>query len=114
MDIGFRIRILREKKGLKQINLANALQVSPQAVSKWERDANYPDIEMLLKIASILGVSTDYLLGITDVDTGVFEATVFSSGISHFAKKSISMNSKEVADFANVIFYPLTEGCSQI
>jgi transcriptional regulator with XRE-family HTH domain len=37
MGIGQTIRLLREKHGFKQINLANALQVSPQAVSKWER-----------------------------------------------------------------------------
>ncbi len=109
MDVGRKIRILREKHGFKQVNLANALQVSPQAVSKWERGANYPDIGMLVKIAQLFDVSTDYLLGITDVASGVFEATVFCSGITHFAERSISMDSKEVADYANVLFYHLTE-----
>ncbi|HBA54637.1 MAG TPA: hypothetical protein DCZ04_09375 [Syntrophorhabdus aromaticivorans] len=109
MDLGSTIRFLREKHGLKQINLANALQVSPQAVSKWEKGANFPDIPLLLKIAKLFDVSTDYLLGTTDAGSGIFEATVFCSGITHFARRSISMNSREMADYTNVLFYHLTE-----
>ena len=109
MDVGQKIRVLREKHGLKQVNLANALQVSPQAVSKWERGANYPDVNVLIRIAHLFDVSVDYLLGVTDRETGVFEATVFCSAITHFARRSISMDSKELADYANMIFYPLTE-----
>jgi transcriptional regulator with XRE-family HTH domain len=109
MEIGQKIRALREKHGLKQINLANALQVSPQAVSKWERGAASPETALLIKIARLFDVSTDYLLGITDFESGVFEATVFCSGITHFERRSISMNSKELADYANVLFYHLTE-----
>jgi class 3 adenylate cyclase len=109
MKIGQKIRSLREKHGLKQINLANALQVSPQAVSKWERGAACPETGLLMKIAQLFDVSTDYLLGITDVESGVFEATVFCSGITHFEHRSISMNSRELADYANVLFYHLTE-----
>jgi transcriptional regulator with XRE-family HTH domain len=109
MDVGQKIRFLREKHGFKQINLANALQVSPQAVSKWERGANHPDIPILLKIARLFNVSTDYLLGMNDARTGVIDATVFCTSVAHFARRSISMNSKEVADYTNVLFYQLTE-----
>ncbi|MBA4417806.1 MAG: hypothetical protein C0392_07840 [Syntrophus sp. (in: bacteria)] len=109
MDVGQKIRLLREKHGFKQINLANALQVSPQAVSKWERGANHPDIPILVRIARMFNVSIDYLLGMTDARTGVIEATVFCSGVTHFAQRSISMDSKEVADYTNVLFYHLTE-----
>lgn len=109
MDLGSKIRFLREKHGLKQINLANALQVSPQAVSKWEKGANLPDIPILLRIAKLFDVTTDYLLGATEAGSGVFEATVLCSGITHFAQRSISMNSKEMADYTNVLFYHLTE-----
>ena len=109
MDVGQKIRKLREKHGLKQINLANALQVSPQAVSKWERGANYPDLTVLTRIARLFDVSCDYLLGITESENGVFEATVFCSGVTHFARRSIAMGSREVAEYANVLFYHLTE-----
>ena len=64
-DIGSRLRLLREKHGLKQVNLANALQVTPQAVSKWEKGANLPDVHVLTKIARLFDVSTDYILGLT-------------------------------------------------
>ncbi|HVN97022.1 MAG TPA: helix-turn-helix domain-containing protein [Syntrophorhabdaceae bacterium] len=109
MNVGQKIRRLREERGLKQINLANALQVSPQAVSKWERGSNQPDVDALIKIARLFDVSTDYLLGITDAANGIFEATVLCSGIAHFAERAASMTSKETADYVNVLFYHLTE-----
>jgi transcriptional regulator with XRE-family HTH domain len=109
MNVGSKIRFLREKHNLKQINLANALQVSPQAVSKWEKGANFPDIHLLVKIAALFDVSIDYLLGTTDAASGVFEATVFCTGITHFAQRSISTHSKEMADYTNALFYHLTE-----
>jgi len=109
MDMGQKIRLLREEHGLKQINLANALQVSPQAVSKWERGANQPDVAVLIKIARLFDVSTDYLLGLTDAKNGIFEATVLCSGVVQFAQRSASMNAKETADYVNVLFYHLTE-----
>lgn len=109
MDLGSRIRSLREKHGLKQVNLANALQVSSQAVSKWEKGANFPDISLLLKIARLFDVSVDYLLGTTEAESGVFEATILCSSITHFAQRAISMNSREMADYTNGLFYHLTE-----
>ena len=62
MTIGKRIAALRKEKGLKQDNLAQMLEVSPQAVSKWENDQTCPDISLLPKLARILGVSVDELL----------------------------------------------------
>lgn len=109
MEIAQKIRRLREKHGLKQINLANALQVSPQAVSKWERGAAHPDIPVLVKMAALFDVTTDYLLGTTGAGTNVFHATVFCSGLTHFARRAIAMNSREVADYTNALFYQLTE-----
>lgn len=109
MDIGLKIRFLREKHGLKQVNLANALQVTPQAVSKWEKGANLPDVQVLMKIARLFDVSTDFLLGMTEAKNGVFNATVFCSGVTQFEKRSVSMGSKELAEYTNVLFYDLTE-----
>ena len=62
MTIGKRIAALRREKGLKQDDLAQLLEVSPQAVSKWENDLTCPDISLLPKLARILGVSVDELL----------------------------------------------------
>jgi transcriptional regulator with XRE-family HTH domain len=62
MTIGKRIATLRREKNLKQDDLAQMLEVSPQAVSKWENDQTCPDIGLLPKLAKILGVSVDELL----------------------------------------------------
>ena len=62
MTIGKRIAALRREKNLKQDDLAQMLEVSPQAVSKWENDQTCPDISLLPKLAKTLGVSVDELL----------------------------------------------------
>ena len=63
MELGKRIKNLRAKRGITQEALAGALGVTAQTVSKWENDINMPDITLLLKLAEILGVTTDELLG---------------------------------------------------
>lgn len=60
--IGNRIAAWRKEKGLTQEELAEALGVSAQAVSKWENDVSCPDISLLPKLAKILEVTTDELL----------------------------------------------------
>jgi len=57
------IKKLRREKNITQEKLAEHLNISTQAVSKWERDETFPDIGMILPIASYFGVSTDDLLG---------------------------------------------------
>ena len=60
--LGKRISALRKQKDLRQDDIAQLLDVSPQAVSKWENDQTCPDIGLLPKLAKILGVTTDELL----------------------------------------------------
>ena len=60
--LGKRIAALRREKNLKQDDVAQALSVSPQAVSKWENDQTCPDISLLPQLAKLLGVSVDELL----------------------------------------------------
>ena len=60
--LGKRIAALRREKELKQDELAELLNVSPQAVSKWENDLSCPDISLLPELARILGVTVDELL----------------------------------------------------
>ena len=55
--IGQNIAELRKKKGLTQEELAEQMCVTAQAVSKWERDASYPDVTALSALAQALGVS---------------------------------------------------------
>jgi transcriptional regulator with XRE-family HTH domain len=62
INIGIKIRELRKKKGLSQEELATKLNVSNQAISKWERAESTPDITVLKTIADLFGVSVDYLI----------------------------------------------------
>lgn len=62
MTLGEKIQDLRKKSGMSQDTLAEKLEVSRQAVSKWERDEAVPEADKLVRIAKLFGVSTDYLL----------------------------------------------------
>ena len=61
MEIGNKIKQLRYKAGLTQEQLANALGISAQSVSKWETATTMPDISLLPEIANLFGVSIDTL-----------------------------------------------------
>lgn len=63
ISIGENIRRLRQKKGITQEQLAEVLNISNAAVSKWERGGSFPDITMLFPIADYFGVSVDELMG---------------------------------------------------
>lgn len=63
MNIGANIKKLRTARGLTQEQLAELLNVSSAAVSKWEVKNTYPDITMLFPLAHIFGVSLDELMG---------------------------------------------------
>lgn len=69
MQIGSRLSVCRQNKNLTQEELAFRLGITPQALSKWERGVSFPDISMLADLARLLGVSSDFLLGLgTDND----------------------------------------------
>ena len=60
--LGTRIADARKKKGMTQDQLAEAMGVSSQAVSKWENDISCPDITLLPQLADYFGTSVDDLL----------------------------------------------------
>lgn len=59
INLGNKIRELRVNKGLTQEQLATALNLSPQAISKWETGGGYPDVATLPVLAGYFGVSLD-------------------------------------------------------
>ena len=59
----------RKELGLTQSQLAKSLNISFQAVSKWENNSAYPDIEILPRLAAILNTTIDALLGYESVVT---------------------------------------------
>lgn len=62
-----RIKQLREKRGLIQEILAAELGITQQMLSKYERDVTLIKVDILKKIATDFNVTTDYLLGVSDV-----------------------------------------------
>ena len=63
LKIGKIIKKLRQENEITQEQLASALYVSPQAISRWESGACYPDIESLPMLADVFSVSIDELMG---------------------------------------------------
>jgi transcriptional regulator with XRE-family HTH domain len=62
-SFGKRLASLRKERQWTQEEVAQRLSVSAQAVSKWENDASFPDLDMLVQLASLFETTTDALLG---------------------------------------------------
>ncbi len=63
ITIGENIKRLRRSRGMTQEQLAEILNISNAAISKWERGDSFPDITMLFPIADYFGISVDQLMG---------------------------------------------------
>ena len=90
--LGRRIARLRLAKTATQERLAKELNVSPQAVSKWENDVNYPDISLLPDLARFLGVSVDELL------SGANASAQESASVQENAAEVVSIDSDKPAE----------------
>ena len=62
MPFGEKLQKLRAREGLSQDALSELLNVSRQAVSRWERDGTMPETEKVIRISGCFHVTTDYLL----------------------------------------------------
>lgn len=96
--LGRRIARLRLAKTATQERLAKELNVSPQAVSKWENDINYPDISLLPDLARFLGVSVDELLSGANASTQETAAAQESTATQESAAEVVSVAADEPAE----------------
>ena len=62
MTLGQNICRLRTERGLSQGDLADALEVSRQSISKWETDASVPELEKLLRLSELFHITLDELV----------------------------------------------------
>lgn len=62
-----RIKALRDEAGISQKTIAEKFCVAQNTVSSWENGKRDPDTATVLELAAFFGVSTDYLLGVTDI-----------------------------------------------
>ncbi|MBR2801020.1 MAG: helix-turn-helix transcriptional regulator [Erysipelotrichaceae bacterium] len=91
-EMGNKIARKRKDLGMTQSDFAEELSVTRQTVSRWEAGTVYPDIEKINDIASILGVSCDYLLkdGVTEEETPVL--TGVSRLLQELTGKTVRLN----------------------
>lgn len=107
INISKNISDLRKKKGITQEQLAVGLNVSPQAVSKWETNTSQPDTQTLPLIADYFGVSIDYLFYGQDISYDEIYEKVFSKVCAH------EQMSKEAYEEAFSIFGCAHHGISK-
>jgi transcriptional regulator with XRE-family HTH domain len=92
MNIADRIQSLRKQKGMSQIELADAIGVSRQAVSKWESEQTIPDLDKIVAMSEIFGTTTDYLLkGIEPVENEGGQAAAATAGAAATAAASTAI-----------------------
>lgn len=93
IELGKKIRWLRLQKGMTQEELAAKLNLSSQAVSKWENRVTLPDIQFLPQLSVILGVTIDELFALTDdthlerIENMFHQEHVISEDDFHYAEQ---------------------------
>ena len=102
MNIGERITALRKEKDISQTELAKHLNVSRQAVSKWEQGVSSPDTAKLVLLAEILDTEVEYLatgirpepksVVLNVVETVETEKVVVRKVIRHVRRKPVKKN----------------------
>lgn len=105
MNIGEVIKNERQKKNMTQAELAARLNVTPQAVSRWEMGISYPDITMLPRISEVLWASADELLGIKSWTFADKERNRDGSGQEH---QEPLLNQSEVDSIFDYVPVPPT------
>lgn len=66
MTIGERLTAARKESGLTLEKISEILDISYQAYRKYEKNLCYPSVEVLIKISKMYGISTDYILGLSE------------------------------------------------
>lgn len=102
MTFGERLFKLRKEKGLSQEALAEQLNTTRQAISKWENNQGYPETEKLLMLSNIFGVSVDSLLKentehTTSTDKGYYVSRECAEGFLSFHKKTTRRTATGIA-----------------
>lgn len=100
MTLAEKVMLLRKQRGWSQEELAEHLGISRQSISKWESGISIPDIDRIIKMSDLFGVSTDYLLK----EQIEFEENKREDQTNENIKisKAIEVSDEEVNDFINL------------
>ena len=104
--IGEKITKQRKQKGLTQLELAETLYVTHQAVSKWENGKSIPSIEVLIELTALFDISIDYLLDNSEIKENDYE-TMFRQ-LPRDVVLSKYLNSCSLNEDLKIIFYLLS------
>ena len=104
MELKEKIKNLRKSKNMSQENLAELLNISRQAITKWEADKGIPDVSNLKLLAQLLNVSVDYLLD----DGGKIDINVIHEMID-LSKYGKAVIKKKLTDKLMLEKYPDAE-----
>ncbi|MGN0436285.1 MAG: helix-turn-helix domain-containing protein, partial [Wujia sp.] len=96
MILADKIMNLRKQHGMSQEDLANELGISRQSVSKWESGASIPDLDKIIKLSNLFGVSTDFLIK-DEMENIAYMEPSEDSGISEDEDNAVSI-SVEIAN----------------
>ena len=80
-----RLKKLREQCGLTQEQVKNKIGCDLKTYRSWEKDGNYPSADYLIELSQLFGVSTDYLLGISDYTNIGNKEMSETTGLSEYA-----------------------------
>ena len=95
MTIGERIAKCRKTKNLSQEYVAEQLDVTRQAVSKWETDVNVPDTQNFIKLARLFGTTVEYLACGDEAVDSISREKVNASNNDNFAETIIEKTKKK-------------------
>lgn len=105
LNIGEKIKTLRKAQDVTQEKLADYLNISSQAVSKWENGLALPDVTLIPALSNFFGVSADYLLGIDteNTDKVIEDVLVEVFRLKHIAKakEGIALIEKTLRSYPN-------------
>lgn len=108
-ELGERIRTLRLQRGFTQQHVASALDVTAQAVSKWELGDNAPDLFLMPALAALMNTSIDTLMGYERRTIRSVEGSVFFTSHSGYTAKAEKTKAVDLAVYLNSHFYSITE-----
>lgn len=100
LNLGQKIRELRQRDGRTQETLAEAIGVTSQAVSRWEANGGYPDMEMIPSIAHYFGVSIDELFGYNNERSKTIDALVEKIETMNSQNNGVDINIDECISLA--------------
>ncbi len=100
LDLGQKIRELRHRDGRTQEALAEAIGVTSQAVSRWEANGGYPDMEMIPSIANYFCISIDELFGYDNDRSKIIDELATKIDQMNFQNNGEDINIDECISFA--------------